>query len=109
MGRAPFGDVTVPVMLVVPPPAQTVCCVQRPVHVDVEPQTFGVPAPPQVPVAQAPPQLTTPPQPSATTPQFWPAGHDVLGVHALPHALGTPPPPQVVPAIEHVPQSMRAP
>ena len=85
MGSDPLGAVTVPLMLVVPLLGQVVCCVQRPVQLVADPQTFGVPPPPHVPVAHAPPQLTTPPQPSATTPQFWPTGHVVLGVHTDPH------------------------
>jgi hypothetical protein len=52
------------------------------------PHTFDCPPPPQTAGAvQAPPQLTVPPQPSATLPQFIPTGHCVtVGVHVgAPH------------------------
>ncbi len=46
----------------------------------------------------------TPPQPSATGPQFAPASWQVVGVQfGLPHWFGVPPPPQVVLPL-HVPQ-----
>jgi hypothetical protein len=44
------------------------------------PQTLGVPPPPQLwPVPQLP-QLTLPPQPSGTVPQFWPEPHALAGM-----------------------------
>ncbi|HZJ56303.1 MAG TPA: hypothetical protein VFD38_19330 [Myxococcaceae bacterium] len=49
------------------PWAAQVVGVQLPV-----PQTFEVPPPPQVSPAPQLPQLTLPPQPSGTLPQFWP-------------------------------------
>jgi hypothetical protein len=76
------------------------------------PQTLGVPLPPQIEGAgHAPPQLTVPPHPSAMTPQFIPAGHDVSFVQlGVPHWFATPPPPQIAPPVHFdVPQSMTPP
>src|SRR5262249_10477855 len=55
-----------------------------PVQFAVQPQTFGVPPPPQVCGAVQVPQLMSPPQPSGAVPQFCPAGQVVFGMHA-PH------------------------
>ena len=74
--------------------------------VGVQPQTFGVPPPPQVSGAVQVPQLTVPPQPSDTEPQLSPAGHIVLGVQ--PHTLAVPPPPHVCGAVQ-VPQVSMSP
>jgi hypothetical protein len=58
-----------------------------------------------------------PPQPFAASPQFWPAGHAVAGVHGtlpstprplLPPHLLTPPPPQNCGSVQ-VPQLIRPP
>ena len=61
----------------------------------VQPQTFGVPPPPQVSGAvHAGPQDTVPPHPLDTVPQSSPAGHVVV-VGVQPHwfgLLGVPPP-----------------
>jgi hypothetical protein len=59
---------------------------------------------------QAPPQETTPPQPSATDPQFIPAEQLVIGVHAgLPHIFAVPAPPQSWPLGQVLPQSRMPP
>jgi hypothetical protein len=57
------------------------------------------------------PQVTVPPHPSATLPQFIPAGHDVSFVQAgAPHWLGTPVPPQIAPPVHfELPQSRTPP
>ena len=65
-----------------------------------EPHALDVPPPPQVSGGvQLPPlvpQVIDPPQPSAHGPQFFPAGHVVIGVHAgEPQTPGDPPPPHV--------------
>src|SRR6185436_11287092 len=69
----------------------------------VEPQTLGMPPPPQVsPALVQAPQSMLPPQLSPTTPQYWP----LLCVHwvfmqptgMLPQTPGVPLPPQVSPA-----------
>ena len=50
-----------------------------------QPQTFGVPLPPQVPDAQLP-QFSVSPQLSEIVPQFLPSWAHVVGMHgALPH------------------------
>ena len=55
----------------------------------MQPQTFGVPPPPQVCGAvHAGPQLTVPPHPSSMVPQFLPAPQEVIGVQ--PHTLLAP-------------------
>ena len=59
----------------------------------VQPQTFGVPPPPQVCEPLQLPQLIVPPQPFAIVPQLSPAGQAVMGVQ--PHWLTTPAPPHV--------------
>ncbi len=62
-----------------------------------EPQTLGIPPPPQVaPGAQAP-HSRSPPHPSETGPQLAPAIAQVRGVQPdmPPQRLGIPPPPQV--------------
>jgi hypothetical protein len=47
----------------------------------------------------APPHETMPPQPSATDPQFMPAGQLAIGVHGgAPHTFGVPAPPHTWPA-----------
>jgi hypothetical protein len=46
----------------------------------VQPQTPGIPPPPQVSGAVQVPQLMVPPQPFEAVPQVCPAGHDVAGV-----------------------------
>jgi hypothetical protein len=58
----------------------------------------------------APPHDTMPPQPSATDPQFMPAGQLVIGVHGgVPHMFGVPAPPHTWPAAQLVPQSRMPP
>jgi hypothetical protein len=58
------------------------------------------------------PQSMTPPHPSPTLPQYWPAGVlQIVGLHApesrpAPQMCGNPLPPQVKPAWVHWPQSM---
>jgi hypothetical protein len=66
------------------------------------PHVFGTPAPPQVRVELQVPQLRSPPQPSATGPQFAPTDAQVLGVQLSlpPHTLGVPPPPQYWGAVQ---------
>jgi hypothetical protein len=64
----------------------------------VQPHTLGVPPPPQVFGAEQVPQLSEPPQPSASVPQFLPCAVQVVGVQ--PHTLGVPPPPQVCGAVQ---------
>jgi hypothetical protein len=67
---------------------------------DPPPQTLAWPPPPQIwGEVQPAPHETTPPQPSATEPQFIPAGHCVtVGVHGgVPHWPATPAPPQTWP------------
>src|SRR5438128_12362160 len=54
------------------------------VVVVVEPQTFGVPPPPQVCGRVHVPQLRVPPQPSAIIPQFAPTAAHVVGVKHVP-------------------------
>src|SRR6185436_3356052 len=75
----------------------------------VEPQTLGMPPPPQVsPALVQAPQSMLPPQLSPTRPQYCP----LLWVHWVfmqptgiaPHTPGMPPPPQVVP-VGQPPQS----
>jgi hypothetical protein len=76
------------------------------------PHTFGIPPPPQISGAvQGPPQLTVPPQPSETTPQFMPAGQLVVFVQdGTPHWFGVPAPPQIAPPVHFdVPQSTTPP
>ena len=68
----------------------------------MQPQTLGVPPPPQVWGTVQVPQSRVPPQPSGTSPQLSPAGHLVIGV-VQPHLLAVPPPPQVWGAVQ-VPQ-----
>jgi hypothetical protein len=73
------------------------------------PQTLGCPPPPHVAGAvQVPPsglQVTAPPQPSATTPQFIWLGHAASGMHPElpPHTLCVPPPPHVSGAVQGPP------
>ncbi len=67
-----------------------------------QPQTFGVPAPPQVSGEEQLPQSSIPPQPLGTLPQSLPRSLQVLGVQ--PHRLAVPPPPQVSGEVQ-VPQS----
>jgi hypothetical protein len=56
------------------------------VHVDGTPHVLGVPAPPHVFGWLHVPHESSPPQPSATGPQFAPALAHVLGVHGgAPH------------------------
>jgi hypothetical protein len=51
--------------------------------------------------AQVPHEATTPPQPSPIGPQFAPTSAQSRGVQAgAPHALGVPPPPQVLGAVQ---------
>jgi hypothetical protein len=66
-----------------------------------------MPPPPHVfPPLHAGPHAIVPPQPSATEPQFMPAGHWVSGVHGgVPHAFAWPAPPQTCPAAHVDPQS----
>ncbi len=65
------GAKTVPLMLVVPPLGQVVCCGQRLMHGLETPQMLG-PAPPQTwPLGQVLPQSIEPPQPSPIVPQYW--------------------------------------
>src|SRR3954470_17799022 len=89
-------------MLVVPPPAHACCWVHSPVQLAGAEHTLGVPPPPHVcPGGQttlAPQQLTTPPQPSATNPQFCDAEHVFFTHGGAPQRLGVPPPPHVCPA-----------
>jgi hypothetical protein len=61
------------------------------------PQTFGVPAPPQIvlPVHADVPQSRTPPQPSAIFPH-WFAPQVVSGEHAAPSGPRSEPPPQTL-------------
>src|SRR4051812_11806521 len=101
---------TVPVTLVSPPVGQATCWRQRPTQLSGK-QTLATPPPPQVyPVGQAP-QVSVPPQPSPTDPQYWPplAGLQVplvqLAGGGVPQAPATPPPPQVWPVGQVVPQS----
>ncbi len=54
------------------------------VVVVVEPQTYGVPPPPQVCGRVHVPQLRVPPQPSAIIPQFAPTAAHVVGVQHVP-------------------------
>ena len=64
------------------------------VVIGVQPQTLGVPPPPQLCGAvQAGPQVSVPPQPSERVPQLAPPGQAVRGVQ--PQTLGVPPPPQL--------------
>jgi hypothetical protein len=59
------------------------------------PQTFGVPAPPQISGEAQVPQANHPPAPSGIAPQFFPSSeHEVVGVSG-PHTFAIPPPPQV--------------
>jgi hypothetical protein len=61
--------------------------------VGVQPQTLGVPPPPQVFVPVQAPQVRVPPQPLEIEPQFLPWAAQVVGVQ--PQTLATPAPPQV--------------
>src|SRR5580700_2988253 len=54
------------------------------------------------------PHSRSPPQPSAAGPQLSPSPAQVFGVHMVPQAPGTPPPPQVRGAVQ-VPQSSMLP
>ena len=47
----------------------------------IEPQTFAVPAPPQLAGGVQVPQLRTPPQPSPSEPQLAPVLAQVPGTH----------------------------
>jgi hypothetical protein len=74
----------------------------------IEPQTPGMPPPPQVVPAGQPPQSCIFPQPSPIIPQYWPVGcMQLMAVQAplLPQTWGTPPPPQVSPAGQGAEQS----
>jgi hypothetical protein len=62
--------------------------------VGVQPQTLGVPAPPQVFVPVQEPQGRVPPQPLEIEPQFLPWAAQVVGVQ--PQTLAAPAPPQVL-------------
>jgi hypothetical protein len=77
------------------------------------PQTFAVPAPPQIwpGVAQVEgPHATVLPQPSATLPQFMLTGHAVSGVHAGdPHWFPIPAPPQMLPPVQFAEPQSRTP
>jgi hypothetical protein len=86
------------------------------------PHVLGLPPPPHVVPAghgvppSSPAHWTRPPQPSATTPQFIPAGQLVRGMQPAepPHTLGVPPPPSALPppqvwGSEQVPQSITPP
>jgi hypothetical protein len=70
------------------------------------PQVFAFPPPPQDSSdGQVPPstlQLTTPPHPSPTTPQFIPLGHAVSRTQPEfpPQTLAVPPPPHVAGAVQ---------
>jgi len=69
------------------------------------PQTFAMPPLPQVCGAVQAPQVSVPPQPSGTVPQFLPCAAQVVGVHAgggvpRPQTLAIPPPPQVCGAVQ---------
>jgi hypothetical protein len=68
----------------------------------VQPQTFGVPPPPQVSSPVQVPQSRVPPQPSEMVPQFLPCAAHVVGMQ--PHTFGVPPPPHVS-GDPHDPQS----
>src|SRR5262245_55921831 len=110
-------------MLVVPPPGQASFWHSRFLHGGGPastplPHTEGFPAPPQISGAVQLPHWRSPPQPSATGPQFAPASAQVRGVQRgasappsaaapVPHTLG-PPPPQVWP-VGQAPQSSRLP
>ena len=60
------------------------------------PQTFGVPLPPQVSGLEQVPQASVPPQPSPTEPQVAPRALHVLGTQAgTPQTFGVPLPPHV--------------
>ena len=74
------------------------------------PQTFAIPAPPQVCGAVQMPQSSVLLQPSPRLPQFFPCAAQVLGVQAAePHTFAVPPPPHVcgdvqVPQVSVLPQ-----
>src|SRR3954469_18772586 len=101
---------TLPVTVVSPPLEQATCWRQRPTQLSGK-QTLATPPPPQVyPVGQAP-QVNVPPQPSPTDPQYWPPPEGVqvplvqLVGGGVPRAPAAPPPPQVWPVGQVVPQS----
>ena len=68
----------------------------------MQPQTLGVPPPPQVCGDAQLEQVYVPPQPLGTEPHF-PAQAVAIGVGVQPQTLGVPPPPQVCGAV-HVEQ-----
>ncbi len=97
MGSVPLGANTVPVMLVVAVPAQTVCWRQRLVQVGLEPHTLALAAP-QMALPLHVPQSMTVPQVSVAMPQLKPWTAQVLGVQVMPPQTptwGLEPPPQV--------------
>jgi hypothetical protein len=57
-----------------------------------------VPSPPQACPSPHVPHATFPPQPSAISPQFFPAAAHVVGVQVDPQTFATPPAPQACPA-----------
>ncbi len=83
---------------------------------DGAPQVFATPPPPQVGPAAQVPHIRSPPQPSLTGPQSAATDAQVRrtqvppasGAPPVPHTLGRPPPPQVVPAAQ-VPHIKRPP
>ena len=70
------------------------------------PQMFAFPPPPHISsdgqVPPSTPQVTMPPHPSPTTPQFIPEGQAVRRAHPEfpPHTLAVPPPPHVAGAVQ---------
>jgi hypothetical protein len=66
-------------------------------HCPPPPQTLGTPPPPHTPgAAHVPQSAVSPPQPSATWPQFFPRSAHVLGVHAPPSGPTNAPPPHTL-------------
>ncbi|HYV66797.1 MAG TPA: hypothetical protein VE964_11185, partial [Myxococcales bacterium] len=101
--RAPMpklAEPVVPTRTFTPAGVERMLSPARPVAVTVSsavagavPQTFAIPAPPQVCGAVHTPHVSVPPQPSGIVPQFFPWAAQVVGVQT-PQTFATPPPPQ---------------